>query len=215
MTPIVGLGAGGHARVVIEILRLMGDFELIGLLDPKPELKDTDVLKVPVLGDDNLLPDLYRQGVLHIFLGLGSTGDTQPRRNLYEHALAQGFLPVQAIHPRSIISPSAVLGEGLTVMAGAIINAEARLGHNVIVNSGAIIEHDCEIGNHVHIATGAQLASTVRIGEGAHIGAGATVRQSISIGNNAIVGAGAAVVNDVDTETVVVGVPARILKIER
>jgi len=213
--PVIGLGAGGHARVVIEILRLMDDFELVGLLDPKPELWNTQVLKVPVLGDDSLLPDLYRQGVLHAFVGLGGTGDTQPRRRLFELAVAQGFRPVQAIHPRSVVSPSALLGDGLTVMAGAVINAEARLGFNVVVNTGAIIEHDCEIGNHVHVATGAQLASTVRIGEGAHIGAGATVRQSIAIGNGAIVGAGAAVVKDVEPGTVVVGVPARILERRR
>ena len=212
MVPVIGLGAGGHARVVIKILRLMGTYELVGLLDPKPELWDTQVLGAPVLGDDGILADLYRQGVYHAFIGLGGTGDNRPRKQLYERALREAFQPVQAIHSKAVVSASAQIGKGLTVMAGAVINAAAIVGDNVIINTGAIVEHDCIVGDHAHIATGARLASTVRVGQGAHIGAGATVRQSITIGEGAIVGAGAVVVKDVDPWTVVVGVPARVLK---
>jgi len=205
---VVGLGAGGHAKVVIEILRSHKSYELVGLLDPKPELQGETVLGVPVLGDDDLLPVLKRDGVSNFFVGLGSIGDTTPRQRLYELALQHGMKPVDAVHPQAVISPSAEIGEGVTIMAGAVINACARLGVNVVVNTGAIIEHDCVVGDHVHIATGAQLASTVRVGTGAHIGAGATVRQCITIGEGAIVGAGAVVVKDVPPHTVVVGVPA-------
>lgn len=209
---VVGLGAGGHAKVVIEILRCHESYELVGLLDAKRELQGKSVLGVPVLGDDNLLPALKPEGVCHFFVGLGSIGDTRPRQRLFELALQYEMKPVDAIHPQAIISPSAELGEGVTIMAGAVINACARLGANVIVNTGAVVEHDCVIGDHVHIATGARLASTVQVGKGAHIGAGATVRQCITIGEGATVGAGAVVVKDVPPHTVVVGVPARILK---
>lgn len=206
---IIGLAAGGHAKVIIEILRLTEDPELTGLLDPKRELWNTQVLGVTVLGDDDLLPDLYSQGVRHAFIGLGSIRDTEPRKALYKKARRLGFQIVVAIHPNAVISSSAVIGDGATIMAGAVINAEARLGDNVIVNTGAIVEHDCIIGSHVHIATGARLASTVRVGDGAHIGAGATIRQSINIGANAVVGIGAVVVDDVSPAIVVAGVPAR------
>jgi len=209
---VVGLGAGGHAKVVIEILRLMGSYELVGLLDPKQELWDTEVLSIPVLGDDNLLPELYDRGVRYAFIGLGTIGNTRLRRRLYEKARRQRFQIVQAIHPQAIIAPSAEIGHGPTIMAGVVINAAARLGDNVIVNTGAIVEHDCVIGDHAHIATGARLASTVHVGEGTHIGLGASVRQCIHIGRNAVVGAGAVVVDDVPDNVVVVGLPARILK---
>ena len=209
---VVGLGAGGHAKVVIEILRSHKSYELIGLLDPKPELQGESVLGVPVLGDDDLLPVLKRDGICHFFVGLGSIGDTRPRQCLFELALQYGMKPVDAVHPQAIVSPSAVIGEGVTIMAGTVINACARLGVNVFVNTGAVVEHDCVIGDHVHVATGAQLASTVQVGTGAHIGAGATVRQCITIGEGAIVGAGAMVVKDVPPHTVVVGVPARLLR---
>jgi len=212
MIGVIGIGAGGHARVVIEILRLMGGYDLAGLLDPRPELHNTQVLGVPVLGDDSLLPGLYAQGVHHAFIGLGGTGDTRPRRRLYELAREQGFEIVAALHPQAVLSPSAQIGHGPTVMAGAVINAAACLGENVIVNSGAIVEHDCVIGNHVHIASGARLASTVHVGDGAHIGLGACIRQCVRIGAGALIGAGAVVVKDVPDDAVVVGVPAQVLR---
>lgn len=209
---VIGLGAGGHAKVVIEILRLMGDYELVGMLDSKRELWGTDVLKVPVLGDDRLLPKLYIQGVRHVFIGVGSVGDMLPRRRLYEQAERQGFEFTQAIHPQAVISPSVTIGKGPTIMAGAVINAAAQIRDNVIVNTGAIIEHDCVISSHVHIATGVHLASTVHVSEGTHIGLGASIRQSLSIGRNSVVGAGSVVIEDVPDNVVVVGVPARVLR---
>jgi len=212
MPAVVGLGAGGHAKVIIEALRLSGDHDIVALLDPNKELWHTNVLSVPVLGDDSLLPELFQKGVGLAFIGLGGTRDNGPRQKLYEHALAQGFRAIQVIHPQAVVSASALLGDGLIVMACAVINAEASVGVNVIVNTGAIVEHDCVIGSHVHLATGAKLASNVRVADGAHIGVGASVRQGICIGEGAIVGAGAAVVKDVDPNTIVVGVPAQVLK---
>jgi len=212
MKRVVGLGAGGHAKVVLEILQLIGGYELVGLLDPKQELSGTNVLGVPVLGNDGLLPELYKDDVRHAFIGLGTVGDTHPRRQLYEKARVQGFQVVQTIHPQAILSPSVEIGRGPTIMAGAVINANVRLGDNVIVNTGAIIEHDSTIGDHVHIATGSRLGSAVRVGEGSHIGIGASVRQCIRIGRNVVVGAGAVVVANVPDDVMVTGVPARIMR---
>lgn len=208
---VVGLGAGGHAKVVIDTLRLLGCYELVGLLDSNRGLHDTNVLGVPVLGDDNLLPRLWEQGVRHAFIGLGGSGDTEPRRRVYCVARKCGMTIVKAIHPSAVVAPSAKIGHGPTILANAVVNADACLGDNVTVNTGAIVEHECIIGDHVHIATGARLGGGVYVGSGSHIGLGASVRQDIRIGENAIVGAGAVVVKDVPDGVVVVGVPARIL----
>jgi len=96
MIPVIGLGADEHAKVAIEILRSIEDYELVGLLDPKKNLWNTKVLDVPMLGDDDLLPGLYEKGIRHTFIGLGSIGDTTP-----------------AIHPKAIVSPSARISGGL------------------------------------------------------------------------------------------------------
>ena len=211
MIRVVGIGAGGHAKVVIDILRLMGGYEIVGLLDADKDLWGTEVLGVRVLGDDSLLPQLYEQGIRDAFIGVGTVGNPRPRIDIYDLARQQGFRIVSAIHPKAVIAPSAEIGHDPTVMAGAVINPDARLGDNVIVNTAAVVEHDCVIGYHVHIATGAVLAGTVTVGQGAHVGAGASVRQGITIGERAVVGAGAVVVRDVPAGTTVVGVPAEPL----
>jgi UDP-perosamine 4-acetyltransferase len=210
MIPVVGFGAGGHAKVVIEIVRAMQEYEIVGLLETNKELRGTKVLGVEVLGDDSMIDELLARGVRHAFIGVGSVGDSHPRRQLFEKVSAAGFHIVPAIHAAAVISPSATIGAGPTIMAGAIVNAGSLIGDNVIVNTGAILEHDCQIGGHSHIATGARLAGRVQVGKCSHIGAGAVVRQDIRIGSEAIVGAGAVVVRDVPDGTTVMGVPARI-----
>ena len=209
MIPVVGFGAGGHAKVVIEILRSMREYEIVGLLDARIE-RGANVLGVEVLGDDSLMAELKERGIEHAFIGVGTVGDAQPRRQLYEKVVGSGFQIVAAIHTAAVVSSTAQIGVGPTIMAGAIVNANAVIGDNVIVNTGAIVEHDCLIGDHTHIATGARLAGGVHVGPGSHIGIGAVVRQEIRIGEGAIVGAGAVVVRDVPDFKTVIGVPAKI-----
>ncbi len=209
---VVGLGAGGHAAVMIEILRLAGGFELAGLLDPRPELWQTRILGTTVIGDDSRLAELHRDGIHWAFIGVGSVGDMTPRRRLHALAIDSGFDLVNAIHPRAIVSPAADVGRGVAVMAGACVNAGARLGDSVIVNTGAIVEHHGRIGSHVHIATGARLGGDVTVGDGTHVGIGATVLQGVRIGCRVIVGAGAVVTRDVADGVVVAGVPARVIR---
>jgi UDP-perosamine 4-acetyltransferase len=212
MTKVIGLGAGGHARVVIDTLRSIGGFDIVGLLDQDKSLWHTEVLGVTVLGDDGMIEGMRRDGIESAFIGLGVIRNFQPRIQLYERAKSLGFKIVSAVHPLATVSRFASLGEGPTVMAGAIINAATKVGDNVIINTGAIVEHDCEIGDHSHIATGARLAGGVRIGRSTHIGLGACIKEGIIVGDNSLVGAGAVVLSNVPENTVVAGVPARTLE---
>jgi UDP-perosamine 4-acetyltransferase len=209
---VIGLGAGGHASVVIDILQTAGGCELVGLLSVNPESWGATMLGVPVLGGDEMLPQLRAQSVTHAFIGVGSIGDTTPRRQLYEKLCQQGFELVNAIHPQAVVARSTQMGQGATIMAGCILNPGVWLGVNVVVNTGSIIEHDCRIGDHVFIGPGVRLGGSVEIEAGAHVGIGATVLQNIRIGVQAIVGAGAVVIRDVPARTVVVGIPARALR---
>lgn len=205
----IGIGAGGHAKVLLEALQMRGDVDVVGLLDADRELHGTTVLGVKVLGGDELLDKLRREGVTHAFIGVGGTRDNTPRRRLYDIGRNAGLKFLDVIHPSAVVSPSATLGEGVAICPGAIVGAGARLGDDVIVNSGAIVEHDCLVANHSHIASGAVLAGGVVVGESAHVGAGASVRQGVRIGRAAIVAMGAAVITDVPDGVTVAGVPAK------
>ena len=212
MRRVVGLGAGGHAGVIIEALRLAGGWHVAALLDSDPGLHGKEVFGVPVRGDVSMLPEIVEEGITAAFIGVGGTADNAPRRRLFDEAIAHGLELVPVLHPSAYIAPSARVGRGCSILARAVINTAASIGDNVIVNTGAIVEHDCTIDDDVHIATGAQLASGVHVGSGAHVGVGASVRQSLVIGDNAIVGVGAAVIEDVPNGATVGGVPARELK---
>lgn len=200
---ILGVGAGGHAKVLLDALQAAGGHEVVGLLATSGA---GPVLGVPILGGDELLPQLRAEGVTGAFVGLGNLA---ARQRLFARLRELGFEVVQIRHPRATVAASVTAGAGLAVLAGAVINPEAVLGDNVIVNTGAVVEHDCRLGSHVHVAPGAVLCGGVHVGDATHVGAGAVVREGLRLGRGVVVGAGAVVVRDVADGQTVVGVPAR------
>ena len=209
-TEVVGLGAGGHAKGLIEILAAGGQWEVVGLLDPNPTR--TSFHGVIVLGDDAELPRLAKREIEHFFVGVGGGVDTNLRRRVFERGEKAGLKAIAIVHPTASVSPSVAFGQGVCILAAAVVGADVNIGENVLINSGAIVEHDSVIGDHVHLTIGARVAGGCRIGRSALIGAGATILPGISVGDEAIVGAGAVVVRDVEAGSVVVGVPAGVRK---
>ncbi len=206
--PCVILGGGGHAAVVIDAIVAAGNARPVVVLDADPRVWGTTLLGVPIRGGDDLLPQLKKEGIAHVVIGLGGVGSNGPRQGLFDRAERLGFAPLSVIHPGASVSPWATVGTGSVILAGAVVNARAQLGRNVILNTGAIVEHDCLVGDHVHVATGARVAGGVKIGAGAHVGAGAVVLQEMVVGAGAVIGAGAVVVKHVKDGAVVAGVPA-------
>jgi len=204
----VGLGAGGHAKSVLDALLAANSAHVRGLLDAG-DGGSAELLGVPVVGDDSLLPGLAERGATHFFVGLGSVGDASQRRRLFELGCRAGLEPLTIVHPAASVSSSAALAAGAVVLAGAVVGPHARIGPNAIVNSGAIVEHDARVGAHAHVAVRATLAGGVRVGQGAHIGAAAVVLQGLTVGEGALVAAGALVIDPVEQGEVVMGVPAR------
>jgi len=197
------LGAGGHGKVVADIL-LHQDVPVLGFLDDNPMLHGQARLGLPILGAIASYPR-YEPGGLA--LGIGDTA--QRRRVVQRCGPAAQRLWRDAIHPRATIAASARLGQGVTVVAGAVVNPDAILGDHVIINTGATVDHDCMVAAYGHIAPGAHLAGHVSIGEGAVVGIGAAICPGCTIGAWSIVGAGAAVVREVPDGITAIGVPAR------
>lgn len=189
--PVIVIGSGGHAKVVIAALQRSGA-EILGITDKDRGRALSQVLGVPVLGDDRVLEG-YEADTVALVNGVGSTGSSAPRRRVFESLRKMGFRFAVVVHPAAVVAPDTGLGEGAQVMAGAVIQPGCQIGANAIVNTGAGIDHDCAIGDHAHVAPGAVLCGSVVVGNGAHVGAGTTVTQNVTIPPEALVRAGSLV----------------------
>ena len=206
---VIILGAGGHGRVVLDIVLQGQQHKPIGFLDNNELLHGRRVDGLPVLGGLERLTDLKARGISGAIIAVGDNG---VRRALADHVEQRRFELISAIHPSAQLASSVSLGKGAVVAAGALVCAHCQIGDYCILNTGCIIDHESMIGTSAHICPGVRLAGHVTVESGVFVGIGATVVQNIRIGFEAVVGAGAVVTKDVDPMTIVVGVPARPTK---
>ena len=188
-------GAGGHGRVIREIVEATG--RTAGYYyDDAPRIGVQD--GIPVL--DAAQHEM--EGPLIVCVG-----DNAARRRVAERLDAEF---ATAIHPSAIISPSSQIAEGTVVMAGAVVQAHAQIGRHCIINTGASVDHECEIGDFVHIAPHATLCGDIEVGEMTLIGAGSVVLSGVKIGKCCVIGAGSVVLHDIPDGSVVCGNPCHI-----
>ena len=203
-------GASGHATVVADIVRLQGEFALIGFIDDlHPARHNTTFCGARILGGREQLDILRGQGVEYIILGFG---DCEARLELSELVRKKGFRLASAIHPGATVAADVPIGDGSVITAGAVVNPGSKIGENVIVNTCASVDHECVIEDGVHISPGVHLGGRVKVGRGAWIGIGATVKDRVSIGARSVIGAGAVVIDDIPDDIVAHGVPATVSK---
>jgi UDP-perosamine 4-acetyltransferase len=206
--PVIIVGAGGHARVLISTLKALRR-EMIGILRPDEAMIGQTIDGISVLGNDDRIRE-YAPDAVELANGIGSISSTQKRHAIYETFKKNGYSFATIVHPAAVLADNVKLGEGAQIMAGAIVQTGCVIGENAIVNTGAIVDHDCIISGHVHVAPGAVLSGGVRVDAMSHIGTAATVIQGISIGSNSLIGAGAVVIRDVPSGRRVFGNPAKV-----
>lgn len=206
---LVMLGAGGHAKVLLSLANA-SRLPVMGVCDP--ELHRLGILEwrgLTVLGGDETLDllDCTRVGLIN---GIGQVVGSNLRQRIYESAVCKGFQFPPLVHPAAFVDESAVLGQGVQIMAGAVIQPDVTLGCNTIINTRASVDHDCNVAAHVHIAPGAILCGNVQVGSGAFVGAGATVIQGLVLGECAVVGAGSVMVRDLAANSILLGQAVRL-----
>jgi sugar O-acyltransferase (sialic acid O-acetyltransferase NeuD family) len=200
---ILIIGAGGHAKVVADILLNQGT-PVIGFLDDDAALWGQQRLGLPILGSIDSFAEYRPDGLI---LGIGGNGIRQlVRQRLGKAAKA---LWHTAIHPRAIVAESVKVGAGTVICGGVVVNPDTIIGKHAIINTGATVDHDCRLGDFVHVAPGAHLTGTIRVGTGAFIGAGAVCIPGKTVGEWATVGAGAVITQDIPAQVTAVGIPAR------
>ena len=190
-------GAGGHAKVMIDIIREgHRDIEIQGIIDDGENPPD-DLLGIPLIGDSSHLENIRESGVRYAILGVGAVRNNSLRIKLYQKLVDAGFELINLIHPKAIIEPSSQMGSGNQIFGGAIVSSDVKLGDNTIINSGVVVSHDCIIGSHSHLTPGAILAGNVTVGENCVIGMGVTIYLGVTIGDNVSISNGVHVMKDV------------------
>jgi sugar O-acyltransferase (sialic acid O-acetyltransferase NeuD family) len=202
---ILLLGAGGHAKVVLDALLLTGFVRAdIDVADDSVALHGRDFVGAPVLQPADCAGQRF-----HVTIGV-----PRARERVFQRLQAAGRLPLNVVHPKASVSPLAALGRAVFVAAQAVVGPAARLGDSVIVNHGAVVDHDCVVGAFSHIAPNATLGGNVRIGRRVLVGAGATILPGVEVGDDSIIGAGAVVTGTVGAGGTWIGVPASRLQKE-
>lgn len=203
MADFVLIGGGGHARVVLNVLRRLGH-SVLGFSAPKPAGARVNL---PYLGrDEDLLKGIDASRV-HLAFALGKVDTNSSRLRVLDTLVRAGFRSPPIVAPTATVHDDVVLGDGSVVLDGSIIVTGARLGRGCIVNTHATVDHDCTLGDDVHVACGATLSGDVWVGDRCMIGAGATVIHGVRITSDCMVGAGATVVRDILEPGNYVGTP--------
>jgi sugar O-acyltransferase (sialic acid O-acetyltransferase NeuD family) len=197
---LIIFGGGGHAKMCIDVLRRMGTFEIVGILDSKLEIGST-VLGVPVIGRDTELPRLFDEGVRLAVNGVGAASSHKTRSAIFDRLKEAGFVVPNLVHPSAVVEASARLGEGNQVMAGAVLGSDATVANNCILNSNCVVSHDCELQDNVHVAPGAILGGHVKVGRDTLIGMGATVYLNVRIHDGVTISNSVPVFADVPSDT--------------
>ncbi|MEZ4651403.1 MAG: acetyltransferase [Candidatus Eisenbacteria bacterium] len=211
MNGIVIIGAGGHGRGILEILRAAASDRsdapaVHGFLDDHADLAGTTVGGVSVLGGLGLVPELA--GRHHFLIGVG---DPDPRREIALRLSEMEAEFATAVHPSAVIYGDVTLGPGTVIGAGVVIAANTTLGPHCLVNLGATVGHDCRLAAYATVGPGANLGGFVTMDEGSFVGLGGVVVPGKSIGSGSKLGPGSVLLEDLGPDRIAFGVPARVV----
>ncbi len=193
--------------MLAEVLRV-NKTRVAGFTDAAPARRGQTVEGLKVLGGDDVVAGL-KPAAVRLVNGLGTGGDTGPRRRLYENWSARGYRFPVVIAKSAEVARSASLGAGSQALTRAVVHPRAVIGENAVINTAAVVEHDAVVGAHAFVSPGAVVCGGARIGAGAFIGAGAVVLPGVTVGAGARLGAGAVATRDIRPGATAVGVPAK------
>ncbi|MBR1728250.1 MAG: hypothetical protein IJ728_01815, partial [Selenomonadaceae bacterium] len=214
---VVILGGGGIAAIAAWIMDRRGDAEVVGLINDVAEVGSFigRKKKFKVIGKSEDVPQFLLNDDYKFFIAFHGM---QRERKTYQK-ICSFKIPNDKLY--SPIDPTAAIayeysevGAGILVAPYAQIGPDVVIGNNTVILGNAFIGHDTSIGNFCHIATNAVVGSNVKIGNACHIGMNATLREFVQIEDYGFVGMSAVVLKDVNENNIVVGNPAKVLRVK-
>ena len=203
-------GAGGYGRVLAEYLRVHPDWDPCTFLDDDPSLIGKHLDGIPVAGRSDDFKVLEARGIRSVLAPIGSN---RSRHRVLAGAHAAGLELPCFVHDTASLPPSVDLDRGVIVLDGACFMPFASAEEFSIVSMGSNIAHHTTLGRASFVSTGVNIGAHIALGEGVFVGIGATIMTGVeTIGEWSVIGAGAVVIQDVEPNTVVAGVPARVIK---
>jgi len=205
---IVIIGGGGHAKVLINVIKKSQLFEAYGYVDHNDR---GILLGVNYLGSDDVLNDIFSQGIKYAAIGIGQVQVTQRRQEIVDRVREVGFKFPVIVSKDAIVNEDVLVGEGSQLFDGVVINSGTRIGNFSIINTKSTIEHDCTIGKYCHVATGAVISGGVEVGDFSMIGSNAVILQYKKIAPRTLIGSGGVVIKDITEPGKYVGNPVRMI----
>lgn len=207
MKELIIVGAGGHGLEMVWLARRCGR-AIKGFLDSTPEKIGTSILGTLVLGSietrDNYLDCEF----------IIAIGNPRSRKKIVNSFfLSEKYQFATLIDPTALIGENIKIGEGSMVCARTIFTVNINIGQHCIVNVNSTLSHGVYIDNFVTIAPSVSVSGDVSIRALVEIGANAVLREKLTINQGAMIGMGAVLTKDVEMNHVMVGSPAKLLKV--
>lgn len=203
--PLVVVGAGGHAVSVANVARSAG-YVVACFVDTQKA--GGRLLEQPIIASVDDLEDVGR------YVFCIAVGDNAARERVYVELSARhgGLVFPPLIHASAVVSDFVAVGEGSVLMPLAVVGPNSRVGRFCIVNTRASIDHDCTLADYASLAPGVVTGGSVHIGVRSAISLGAAIKHGIRVGGDSVVGACSYVNQDLPSNQVAYGTPAKVIR---
>ena len=207
---IVGAGVVGRetSLIIQQINELKITWNLIGFIDDDVNSWGNVINGYPVIGGMDSLEKLS----LDTYVVVAIANYKVKKRIV--NKINNRFKFATIVHPRVWLHDYMTLGEGTIIYEGAILTTNIKVGNHVIISPKCGIGHDSIIKDYVSLLWNVNVSGNDIIEEGVMMGSASTVIQGKRIGKGSTVGAGAVVIDNIDSYSTVVGVPAKVIKVD-